>query len=188
MKNIKKESSHGNQVSIFSDGHEIKNYHAKTRRAFCFAVVLVLLSIFVACNKNKEEYPLTGPDLSMADIAGTWNATTANFSSYELDDDGQPFFMDIIAEGGSFTLVIQNNGRFTSTITLPGEPDNISTGQLGFDDQWLAISFDEDPGEYEYYFIELVSEILTLRGETEFDFDDDGLEEPASIDLVMERA
>ena len=188
MKNIERPTSHRKQLFIFIDGYQITKYVVKTRRLAYLTPILLLLLTFVACNKNKEEYPLNGPILSMADIAGTWNATTANFSGDELDAAGQPKFIDIIAEGGSVTLSIQSNGRFTSTIALPGEPDNISTGQLGFDEQWLAISFDEDPGEYEFFFIELVNNVLTLRGPAEFDFDDDGLEEPGSLDWVMERA
>ena len=188
MKKIKREAEHPHKSPVFFDGHLLKKCHTITRRVFYFAATLLLFSAIVACDKDKEEYPLIGTDLSMADIAGTWDATTANFSSYELDDDGQPYFIDILAEGGSFTMVIQKNGRFTATITLPGEPDNISTGQLGFDEQWLAITFDDDPGEYEYYFIELVNEILTLRGPTEFDFNGDDLDEPASLELIMERS
>lgn len=188
MKNIKRQASHWNQVPFFCDGDQRKKYAVNTRYLVYLITILVVLSTFVACKKNKEEYPLSGPNLSMADIAGTWNATTANFSGDELDAAGQPKFIDIIAEGGSVTLAVQTNGRFTSTIALPGEPVDISTGQLGFDDQWLAISYDDDPGEYEYYYIELVNQILTLRGPAEFDFDDDGLEEPASLELIMGRA
>jgi len=152
----------------------------KKRHMLFFAVILAAsLLIFDSCNKGEEEYPLNGPNLSMDDIAGNWKATHANFNSDTL-------FFDVIAEGGTVTLSIQSNGRFTFTITLPDEPNDVSTGQLGFDEQWLAIGFDEDPGEYVYYFIELDKGILTLRGEAEFDYGDGG-ERPGSVDLVMER-
>ena len=124
----------------------------------------------------------------MSDIAGNWVANTAIFSALELDADGQPVYFDVIDEGGTFEITIQNNGRFTSTITLPGEPNSISSGQLGFDEEYLAIEYDDFPGEYEYFYITLLNQILTLRGETEFDFGDDGLLEPAYLELIMEKA
>ena len=153
-----------------------------------FLTVLVLLILLTGCKKNGEELPLDGPVLSMSDIAGNWTANTAIFSALELDSDGQPIYFDVIDEGGTFKLNIQTNGRFTSTITIPGEPNSVSNGQLGFDDEFLAIEYDDFPGEYEYYYIELLNQILTLRGETEFDFTDDGLQEPAYLELIMEKA
>lgn len=152
----------------------------KNRYVLIFAVALAaILLFFDSCKKDEAEYPLTGTNLTMDNIAGNWVATTANFSGAD--------FFDIIAEGGTAKLVIQSNGRFTFTITLPEEPNNVSTGQLGFDEQWLAISFDTDPGEYEYFFIELVNQILTLRGPAEFDFDDSGQLDEGTLELVMQR-
>ena len=153
----------------------------KIKRLLYPIAILVFLSINIACNKDKDEYPLDGPNLSMNDISGNWKATTANYSYDTL-------FFDVIAAGGSATLVIQTNGRFTFTLILPDEPDNVSSGQLGFDEEWLAISFDDDPEEYEYFYIELSNGILTLRGPAEFDFEGDGTEEPASVDLMLIRS
>ena len=152
----------------------------KIKRLLYTIAILVFLSINSACNKDKDEYPLEGPNLSMNDISGNWKATTANYSYDTL-------FFDVIAEGGSAILVIQSNGRFIFTLKLPDEPDNVSSGQLGFDEEWLAISFDDDPEEYEYFFIGLSNGVLTIRGPAAFDFEGDGTEEPASVDLVLIR-
>jgi len=170
--------SHG--FIFFDDLHRNK-YQFKIKRVFYHIAILALIPFFVTCNKNKNEYPLEGPNLSMNDIAGNWKATSANYHYDTL-------FFDVIAEGGSVSLVIQGDGRFTFTLKLPDEPDNVSSGQLGFDEEWLAISFDDDPDEYEYFFIQLSNGVLTIRGPAEFDFEGDGTEEPANVDLILIRS
>jgi len=175
---FKKHISIWNNTSVFID-NLLKNKY-RINRVFYHVLILAFLSFLIACDKCKEgeEYPLQGTNLSMNDIAGNWQATTASFSYDTL-------FLDVIAEEGSALLVIQSNGRFTFTIKLPEEADDVSTGQLGFDEEWLAISFDDDPEEYAYYFIQLANGILTLRGPAEYDLDDDGTLEPASLNLVL---
>ena len=174
-------------LSLWSHGFVLidnllrNNYQFKLNRVVYHIAILAFLPFFVACNKDKNEYPLDGPNLSMNDISGNWKATGANYSYDTL-------FFDVIAEGGSVSLVIESNGRFTFILKLPEEADNVSAGQLGFDDEWLAITYDEDPGEYEYFYIDLTNGILTLRGAAEFDFEGDGKEEPANIDLVLIRS
>ena len=178
---IKKYIPLWNHLFVFIDDLLRNKSQFKLKRVVYHIAILALLPFLVACNKDKNEYPLDGPNLSMNDISGTWKATTANYHYDTL-------FFDVIAEGGSVSLVIQSNGRYTFTLKLPDEADNVSAGQLGFDDEWLAISFDDDPGEYEYYFIELANGILTLRGPAEFDFEGDGTEEPASLNLMLIRS
>ena len=110
----------------------------------------------------------------------------ATFSSLDQPYKGG---IDIIKEGGTLKLAIQNNGRFTFTIMLPGEPDQVTTGQLGFDEEWLAVSYDDDPGEYDYLFFDLNADksILTIRGNGGYDFDDDGTEDIATMSFILER-
>jgi hypothetical protein len=107
----------------------------KTGLALWFIVVIVSFTFFGACNKADE--PSTE---KVKEIAGTWTATSASFNG-----------TDVVSEGGSVTLTIQSNGRFTFTITRPGREDMVFTGNLGFDEQWLAVEYDTNPGEYEYY-------------------------------------
>ena len=180
MELLKKYISIWNHVFVFIDDLLRDNYQFKIKRVLFHILIIAFLPFLITCNKNKNEYPLEGPNLSMNDIAGNWKATTANYSYDTL-------FFDVVAEGGSVTLAIETNGRFTFTLKLPEESDNVSTGQLGFDEEWLAISFDDDPEEYEYFFIELSNGNLTLRGPAEFDVEGDGTEEPASVDLIMIR-
>jgi len=95
----------------------------KTGLTFLFVVVMAPLTMFVGCSDDDE--PSTE---RVSEIAGTWTATSATFNDF-----------DVVEEGGSVTMVIQSNGRFTFTIKRPEETDMVFTGKLGFDEQWLAV-------------------------------------------------
>ena len=149
----------------------------KTRYALLFTAILAFLTFFIACG-GDDDPPLEGNNISMADLAGTWSATTATFNG-----------TDVVAEGGSVTMTIQGNGRFNFKIERPGMDDMIFTGQLGFDEQWLAVEYDTDPGEWEYYDYSLTDgkTKFHIGANSEFDFDDDGMAELVIFFLDMVR-
>ena len=150
-----------------------KYLHAtkKTGLAFLFIVVMAPLTMFVACSDDDE--PSTD---RVSEIAGTWTATSASFNG-----------IDVVLEGGSVTMVIQSNGRFTFTIKRPGETDMVFTGKLGFDEQWLAVEYDTNPGEYEYYDITYDAHNMHIGANSEFDFNGDGTDEFVIFFLDMVR-
>ncbi len=156
-----------------------KNFLLKNKFILFITAILAVFTLFTSCADDDEGFSQTGTNLSVSDIAGSWTATSATFSAAG--------FIDLLADGGAITLIIQNNGRFTFTMKFPGEPDDISTGKLGFDGEWLAVVFDDDPGEEASFFISLVNNILTLRGETEIDLDGNGIDEFGILQLIMER-
>ncbi|MEN8251036.1 MAG: hypothetical protein ABFS32_19035 [Bacteroidota bacterium] len=142
-------------------------------RSFIWVFVLVTapLIFFHGC-KEDDEFS----DERISEIAGTWTATSATFNG-----------VDVVDEGGSVRLVIQDNGRFTFTIKRPGRDDMVFTGRLGFDEQWLAVEYDTDPGEYEYYDITYDEHNLHIGANSEFDFDGDGSDEYVVFYLDMVR-
>ena len=143
----------------------------KTGLALLFIVVIAPLTLFVACSNDDE--PSTE---KISEIAGTWTATSATFNG-----------IDVVLEGGSVSLAIQNNGRFTFTIKRPGRNDMVFTGKLGFDEQWLAVEYDTNPGEYEYYDITYDEHNLHIGANSEFDFDGNGTDEEVIFFLDMVR-
>lgn len=150
-------------------------------------VLMAVLVVGNACDGGDDEVPLTGTKYSISDIAGSWEASSATIA--DLTGAQHPF-VDIIGEGGSLTLSIQSNGRFTLTIKRPGRADETFTGDMGFDEEWLAVRFDGDAADdYSYMFIDLndPKNFMIIRGETEYDFDEDGNDETASIDLELDR-
>jgi hypothetical protein len=142
----------------------------KTGLALLFIVVIAPLAFFVSCSDDE---PSTE---RVAEITGTWTATSATFNG-----------IDVVLEGGSVTLVIQNNGRFTFTINRPGRDDMVFTGKLGFDEEWLAVEYDTNPGEYEYYDITYDEHNLHIGANSEFDFDGNGTDEEVIFFLDMVR-
>jgi len=147
--------------------------HAPKTRAvtFLFVAVMAALTFIVSCDKNDNQ-----ADERVSEIAGTWTATSASFNG-----------VDVVDEGGSVTLDIKDNGRFTFTIKRPGSADMVFTGKLGFDEQWLEVEYDTNPGEYEYYDITYDAQNLHLGANSEFDFDGDGSDEFVIFFLDMVR-
>jgi hypothetical protein len=134
-------------------------------------ITTAALTMFVACSDDDE--PSTD---RVSEIVGTWTATSTSFNG-----------VDVVAEGGSVSLAIQNSGRFTFTIERPGRSDMIFTGKLGFDEEWLAVEYDTNPGEYEYYDITYDAHNLHIGANSEFDFDGNGTDEVVIFFLDMVR-
>jgi hypothetical protein len=144
---------------------------------FAFAAALGALAL--SCGGDEG----TGPGgITIADLAGTWDATTATFEG--VVGSG---FVDLIADGGSVTLTITGDGRFTFVLTLPGESPETASGTMHFEEDFLVMTFDDDPSDPVFFIFFFSDDTLTLAGEDEFDFDDDGVDEPAIITLVLQR-
>ena len=150
-----------------------KNYIGKNKFLFLLTAVIAIFITFASCSDDDDDFSNTGTNLSISDISGSWIATSATFKN-----------IDMLAEEGVVTLVIQPNGNFTFTLKYPGETE-VSAGKLGFDGEWLAVKFDDDPEEASF-FISLVNNILTLRGQVELDLDGNG-EDLGILELIMKR-
>ncbi|MGI9546146.1 MAG: hypothetical protein ACR2MM_02830 [Flavobacteriaceae bacterium] len=156
--------------------------------------ILVLSSFFTfllfSCNSDDEGDVIsdTGPDFSISDLVGTWNATDLVFTYSGDAPIPDPSFYDLIAEGGTASVTVQSNGRFTLTVNPAGFNSETFSGLMYFEDgEFFAIQFDDDPPDDPTYFGEsLVGDIFTLNGgpdTAEWDFDDDGNDDPASVFL-----
>ena len=133
--------------------------------------LLALLASLTACKKDGGK-----TDERISDIAGLWTATYASFNG-----------VDVVEEGGSVTLEIQDNGKFTFTIQRPERTAMVFTGTLGFDEEWLEVEYDNYQGEYEYYDISYDEQNLHIGANSEFDFDGDGTDEIVIFFLDMVR-
>ncbi|MEM9361053.1 MAG: hypothetical protein AAGA43_00385 [Bacteroidota bacterium] len=151
----------------------------------------LLFSLFfflcIGCSEDEGEFdfPLEGDTLSITDITGNW---TAIFAEFQIRD--QPATStNIIMDGGSVIINIQNDGRFTSTITFPGEAPTQFSGQLGFSGSQLVLLDDVDePGDEAFLGIALSSDdVLEISGILEFDFDGNGTFEETVVFLQMVR-
>lgn len=126
---------------------------------FCYALMCTL---FYCCSSGNEEDPfsLVGTNTSVAEIAGNWNATQAIFSKKAA---GPVVEVDVVADGGSVTLNIQTDGSFSVTVTETGSTPETSSGRLGFDEDLLVISFDDDPDEFEFFSVSHAEPNLSIQ-------------------------
>jgi len=168
----------------------------KAQRTRLLVTIFGLLSLtFWACSifggndeeEGFEQFSLEGTNVSVADIAGNWNATQGLFGR---SGEGPVVEVDVVAEGGSITLSIQSNGNFSVTVSYGGSSDT-STGRMAFDEDLLVISFNDDPEEWEYFSITHDEPNLSIMGGTvyeAFDYDGDGIDEDSDIDFIFMRA
>ena len=158
---------------------------------YLILVFSILMTLSIGCSSDSEEEEeentigLEGTNLSIADIAGSWIADEAEI--YEIGNPNNR--VDIVGEGGSVSLTILNNGRFTSLIS-PAQLSGLEIqGQMGFDGNRLVIiedGFDiEDAG---YYSISLdAQDRLHLNGDLEFPMGANGNFVPTNIDMRLIR-
>ena len=167
----------------------------KTLSKLLVAPFLVFAFLIFSCNSDNGDDDIQvncGPAYCVADLQGTWNAETITFTfcgSGMMD----PSSVEIISEGAEGTMVIQSSGRFTLTLTFPEGPPEIISGRIYFEDgEFFAIQFDDDePGDPTYFGDTLSGNTFSLNGgpETaEFDFDEDGNDDCASVDLTFVKA
>ncbi|MCW5514754.1 hypothetical protein [Muriicola sp. Z0-33] len=167
---------------------KVNNFKNLFLRRAMRSVLFLLFIVSIACSSDGEEEKtigLEGTNLSMSDIAGSWLADQA-----VITEVGNPSnSVDIIGEGGSVSLNILSNGRFTSLI----DPVQLSglelQGQMGFDGASLVIIEDGfDIEDAAYYTVSLdAQDRLHLNGELEFPISAGGGFVPTSIDLRMIR-
>ena len=81
--------------------------------------ILFFSTLVFSCSSDEDEegFTLNGTTIAMADISGNWNATRGVFQSSAL---GPAFQVDVVDEGGTITMSIQSDGKFSITVTETG--------------------------------------------------------------------
>jgi hypothetical protein len=116
-----------------------------------------------------------------ADLAGTWAIT-----SLEFDEIGGTGSVDFIADLGAIgTITIESDGSFEFSVTLAGSTDT-DPGILTVDGSDVTLDFGDNTSQGT---ISRDGDVVTIEIETgaEFDFDDDGSDDPATARIVMEK-
>ena len=154
---------------------------------------LFILFLFACSDDDEDVMSDTGPNFAISELQGTWNATTLIFTYSGQGPVPDPSSYDVIGEGGTATLSVQSNGRFTLTVRPAGLATETFSGLMYFEDgEFFAIQFDDDPPNDPTYFGEtLTGNTFQLNGgpdTAEWDFDGDGNDESASVFLIFERA
>lgn len=159
--------------------------------------LLYLSILFVACGLcgcSSDDDNGNGPDVTViADLAGDWDCT--QYLVTNVNNQAQQF--ELIALGGSLQVSLAPDGSFVGEASVPDPDTGIPIvlpigGTFSLDSQTeLSVDFLlEFPPLLEDETLEFVLEgnTLTLHDEvTTFDFDDDGVDESAILDVTLVR-
>ncbi|MEE9132297.1 MAG: hypothetical protein V3U13_01935 [Gemmatimonadota bacterium] len=120
---------------------------------------------------------------TVADLEGTWEASVFRFISLPVRADT----VDVIADGGSLTVMISDDASYSVGIAEPDELPLLATGTVLIDEGRLILIGGLGPDGPQVFNFELAGDTLSLEGEGEFDFDADGVDDPAIVEAVLER-
>lgn len=140
--------------------------------------------LFAACGDDDDG---TGPDgVTVADLAGSWTATQLQFTSTEGLGS-----VDIIQDlGGSFVLQIQSDGSFTADVNVPQMGSFELPGSVTISGSTLTVDFAQDVPPFNDFSADftLSGNQLTLDvSDADFDFNQDGQEDPATATVILQR-
>ena len=120
---------------------------------------------------------------SVGELVGTWEGTKLLFISTPRETDT----VDVLADGGSLALTIEDDGSYSLGIALPDMLPALETGTLFIDGNRLILIGDspmDDPAVFDF---SRIADMLFLDGDGEYDFDDDGEDDSALIEAELER-
>lgn len=144
-------------------------------------LVLALTLHVSGCGNDPIE--LVEEDPAVAPFVGNWRATELVLTN-ESDPDADP--LDVLENGGSFTINVQPSGTYTATLTFPALPPAVEIGDLTVIESSLVLHPNGgSPAVTEFTFDG--PDRITLDGPTQFDFNLDGTPEDAQAHIVLER-
>lgn len=139
---------------------------------------VLFTSIVTACDDDDEVM-----GVGVADLVGTWEATSAVFTS-NVDPS---ITVDAVPLGGSATLTVTVDGRFTLITVLPGAPAEIDTGIIvSITVDTMTLLFDNEPNNPEAVNFTLSGNTLTITSD-DFAFDFGMGDVSASAAIVFQR-
>ncbi len=137
------------------------------------AIVLVLTGVAVSCggdSSGPSETP--GPDF----MVGDWIATVLVVTSAVNPEVS----LDLVAQGGTFTLSVQPSGRYTAILAGFGQASSES-GTLSVEGTQVVFRRTIPSPEVSRSTWVRNGADVTLTGPTEFDLNLDGMTEDATI-------
>ena len=157
------------------------------KRLGYFFFLFVMISFIAACSGDDEDELTKDGPFAISELAGTWEATKAQFSVSATS-------VDIVQDGGTAVMTVQSSGRFTLTLD-PVDRDAYTVSGEMFWEKWqgsyyFAILWDDYPDDWDTYGHTYDDTTLTLNGGSdsgEYDFNNDGNSEPCSIHFIFER-
>jgi len=143
-------------------------------------LVLLLIPLPAACDDDDPAEPVP------VNLTGTWNITHIELVSSENPEVS----IDMADLGVTGTLLLEADGDFTFTVVVPMEETETFTGQ------WThmgTLTMEHVGGGFAgwtwEFQVEVRNGVLSLTGaDAQYDFDEDGDEDPAILNLTAVRA
>lgn len=158
-------------------------------------ILFSFLMLSCSSDENGDVKSDCGPNYCVSELQGTWDASEYTMTFCGTGSIPDPSSYDVIAAGGSATMTVQSNGRFTLNIIIMFDgqtfPETVS-GTIYFEDgEFFAIQFDDDdPDDPTYFGDTFTGTRFTLNSGTpvaEWDFDGDEIDEEACIFVTFVR-
>jgi hypothetical protein len=150
------------------------------RRRTAAPLVLLLAAAASGCGDSPLD-----PDASIAFLVAGWDA-----SRLVVVNKANPSIApDLIGIGVTFFLDVQPSGRYTAILTASGQPAT-EFGRVEVRGDMILFHREQPaPRRTDVASYRLSGDTLFLRGDTEFDFNFDGVPEPAFLesDLIRRR-
>ena len=145
---------------------------------FVNLINLIMLGSLAFCCRDDNK-PLT----TASDLTGTWEAISVEFTNRSI----QAQTAEQISRGVSATLTVQSNSRYLSEIRDDQGRIETDAGVMIVRGESLVFNSDDDADDRIFKF-EYSGNLLTLnRNDVAFDFNDDGFDEPAWVEMVLRR-
>ncbi len=130
----------------------------------------------VACSSSSS-----GPNPSS--LTGTWTATKMEFVKVGTSATA----VDLVANGATVTLQMMASHDYTLTVRMPGQADEVTSGTWSSSSDVLTMTMAGISGERQFD-MNLSGNTITLSGaNVDFDFNDDGIDEPAKLNMVLTK-
>ena len=148
-----------------------------------------MISLAFSCNTDDDEDVLIKDGrFPISELAGTWDATKAQFSVNTTS-------VDVVEDGGAALMSVQSNGRFTLTLDPVDRNAYTVSGEM-FWEEWqqtyyFAIVWDDDQDDWDTYGHTFDGTTLSLNGGAntgEYDFNKDGDMETCSVHFIFVRS
>jgi len=139
-------------------------------------LALVAVGVTFGC---KDTTSPSGPVPS--ETVGTWNAT-----SMVLRSSSNPTLtFDAIAAGVTFSITLGNDGRFSVTSTVPGEPTTTDAGTVTFAGNQVTITSDDTTEVARTLTWSVANNVMTVSGDLGQTFNFGNGDEPVTTTLTL---
>lgn len=143
-------------------------------------VGLVGAAVIAGCGDSSGP----GSDVTIGDLVGGWNATTVTYTS-QLNPGER---VDRIAGGGFATLTVADNGGYAFVLVPPLAVPEVGIGVAVVERGFLLVQNITEPGVTIAFAVTVANGALgLLSDEPTYDFNGDGEEEPAILQIGLQR-